>query len=50
MTTRWGDKGAREDFRASMKRQMMRNNENMQQLMIRFMTQERDSILQALQP
>ena len=35
---------------ASMKRQMMRHNENMQQLMILFMTQERDSILQALQP
>ena len=47
MTTRWGDKGAREDFRAAMKRQTARNNENISDLVIRFMLQERDQIIQA---
>jgi integrator complex subunit 10 len=49
MTTRWGDKGAREDFRSAMKRQTARNNENISDLVIRFMLQERDQIIQASQ-
>ncbi len=47
MTTRWGDKGAREDFRSAMKRQMGRSHENVTDLVVRFVVQERDLIMQA---
>lgn len=48
MTTRRGDLGAREDFRSAMKRQMSRSPENIQNLIIRFMIQEKEAILQAI--
>lgn len=48
MTTRRGDLGAREDFRSAMKRQMSRSPENIQNLIVRFIIHEKESILQAL--
>lgn len=48
MTTRRGDLGAREDFRSAMKRQMSRSPENILNLIIRFIINERDTILQAI--
>jgi len=49
MTTRCVDKGAKEDFRSSMKRQLERHSENIHNTVVRFMVQERETILQALQ-
>jgi len=49
MTTRCVDKGAKEDFRSSMKRQLERHSENIHNTVVRFMVQEREMILQALQ-
>ncbi|KZS08021.1 Integrator 10 [Daphnia magna] len=48
MTTRRGDLGAREDFRAAMKRQMSRSQENIHNLIVQFMIREREAILQAM--
>ena len=48
MTTRRGDQGAREDFRTAMKRQMSRSPENVRELIMRFIVNERESLLRAV--
>ena len=48
MTTRRGDLGAREDFRTAMKRQMNRSRENIEDLIIRFLMQERDTLVSSI--
>lgn len=48
MTTRRGDQGAREDFRAAMKRQMSRSPENVRELIMRFILNEKESILRGI--
>ncbi|XP_072034018.1 integrator complex subunit 10-like [Amphiura filiformis] len=46
--TRGVSKGGKEDFKAAMERQMTRCGENVDQLLRKFLTTERDSLLQLL--
>lgn len=46
--TRGADKGAKEEIRLAIRRQIARSNEALDQLMIKFISQERGHILQSL--
>lgn len=46
--TRGADKGAREEIRLAIRRQIARSNEALDQLMVKFISQERGHILQSL--
>lgn len=46
--TRGADKGAKEEIKQVIKRQVARSNENVNELLIRFLTHERGLILQTL--
>ncbi|XP_071448135.1 integrator complex subunit 10 isoform X2 [Hetaerina americana] len=48
MSTRGVDKGAKEDFKMAMRRQVARSNEPLDALMIHFLTNEKDLLLQTL--
>ncbi|PSN56704.1 hypothetical protein C0J52_00031 [Blattella germanica] len=49
ISTRGADKGVKEDFKLAMKRQVARSIEPLDNLIIKFLTSERDLLLQALQ-
>ena len=42
--TRGVTRGGKEDFRAAMERQVMRSSDNIEGVVIKFVTEERDSI------
>ncbi|KAF4522951.1 hypothetical protein B566_EDAN009541 [Ephemera danica] len=48
MATRGVDKGAKEDFRQAMRRQVARGSENIESLVQQFLTNERTSLLQVI--
>ncbi|KAJ4445283.1 integrator complex subunit 10 isoform X1 [Periplaneta americana] len=49
ISTRGTDKGVKEDFKMAMKRQVARSIEPLDNLIIKFLTSERDLLLQSLQ-
>ncbi|PNF20874.1 hypothetical protein B7P43_G11190 [Cryptotermes secundus] len=49
ISTRGADKGVKEDFKLAMKRQVARSLEPLDNLIIKFLTSERDLLLQSLQ-
>lgn len=49
ISTRGADKGVKEDFKLAMKRQVARSIEPLDNLIIKFLTAERDLLLQALE-
>lgn len=49
ISTRGADKGVKEDFKLAMKRQVSRSMEPLDNLIIKFLTSERDLLLQSLQ-
>jgi integrator complex subunit 10 len=46
--TRGADKGAKEEIKQIIKRQVARSNENVNELLIRFITHERELIFKSL--
>lgn len=46
--TRGADKGAKEEIKQIIRRQVARSNENVSELLIRFLTHERELIFQSL--
>lgn len=49
ISTRGADKGVKEDFKLAMRRQVARSGEPLDQLIIKFLTSERELLLQSLQ-
>jgi hypothetical protein len=49
ISTRGTDKGVKEDFKLAMKRQVARSIEPLDNLIIKFLTSERDLLLQSLE-
>lgn len=49
ISTRGTDKGVKEDFKLAMKRQVARSVEPLDNLIIKFLTSERDLLLQSLE-
>ena len=50
ISTRGVDKGAKEDFKSAMRRQMARSNEPLEPLLIKFLTSEQDYVRRLLWP
>lgn len=50
ISTRGVDKGAKEDFKSAMRRQMARSNEPLEPLLIKFLTNEQDYVKRLLWP
>lgn len=48
--TRGADKGAKEEIKQAIRRQVARSNENLDELLIKFITQERSQIIQTFLP
>lgn len=48
--TRGADKGAKEEIKQAIRRQIARSNESVDELLVKFITQERSQILQVLVP
>lgn len=50
ISTRGVDKGAKEDFKSAMRRQMARSSEPLEPLLIKFLTNEQDYVKRLLWP
>jgi integrator complex subunit 10 len=49
ISTRGADKGVKEDFKLAMKRRVARSIEPLDNLIIKFLTSERDLLLQSVE-